>query len=189
MVCGRWLRIVLVSLVGCAMPALADETLWKLLEGGGRVVLVRHAITTPGVGDPEGMRLDDCRTQRNLTDAGRAHARSIGEAFRARKVPVDRVLSSPWCRCLETAQLAFGRADPSAALGNLFGRPEKSSEQVQAMRSLVASHRGSGNLVLVSHGSTIAALTGISPSTGEMVIVTRSADGVTVNGRLSVAVP
>ena len=57
------------------------------------------------------------------------------------------------------------------------------------MRSLVASHRGSGNLVLVSHGSTIAALTGISPSTGEMVIVTRSADGVTVNGRLSVAVP
>ena len=88
MVCGRWLRIVLVSLVGCAMPALADETLWKLLEGGGRVVLVRHAITTPGVGDPEGMRLDDCRTQRNLTDAGRAHARSIGEAFRARKVPV-----------------------------------------------------------------------------------------------------
>jgi phosphohistidine phosphatase SixA len=183
------LALVLPWLAGHAIPAVADDAMWKLLESGGRVVLVRHAITTPGVGDPEGMRLDDCSTQRNLTDAGRAHARAIGEAFRARKIAVDRVLSSPWCRCLETARLAFARAEPSAPLGNLFGRPEKSQAQVEAMRALVAGHRGSGNLVLVSHGSTIGALTGISPGTGEMVIVTRRDDGFVVNGRLAVAAP
>ena len=71
------------------------------------------------------MRLDDCATQRNLTDEGRRHAQAIGEAFRSRRIDVDRVLSSPWCRCLETARLAFGRAaDVSQPLSNLFGRPE-----------------------------------------------------------------
>jgi broad specificity phosphatase PhoE len=167
--------------------ASAADDLWKLLESGGRVVLIRHTITTPGVGDPPGMRLDDCSTQRNLTDDGRRHARVIGEAFRARRITVDRVLSSPWCRCLETARLAFGRADVSQPLSNLFGRSENSRQQVEDMRALVSGHRGKGNLVLVSHGSTIAALTGISPDTGEMVIVTQRPDGTfDVNGRLAV---
>src|SRR6185436_17654495 len=76
-------------------PASASEPLWALLKGGGRVVLMRHAITTPGVGDPPGMRLDDCATQRNLTDEGRRHARQAGEALRARGVVVEQVLTSP----------------------------------------------------------------------------------------------
>ena len=98
-----------------AIPAAhADESLWALLKGGGQVVLMRHAVTTPGVGDPEGMRLADCATQRNLSDEGRAHAKQVGEAFRARKIPVGQVLSSPWCRCLETARLAFG-IEPQAS--------------------------------------------------------------------------
>ena len=161
----------------------AAGDLWKLLESGGRVVLIRHAITTPGAGDPPGMRLDDCSTQRNLTDDGRRHARAIGEAFRARRIEIDRVLSSPWCRCFETARLAFGRAEVSQPLSNLFGRPENATSQVEALRALVAAHRGNGNLVLVSHGSTILALTGISPATGEMVVVTARAGRVDVEGR------
>src|SRR5256885_17206726 len=91
-------------------PAAApvDEQTWGLPKGGGQVILIRHAITTPGVGDPPGMRLDDCSTQRNLTDEGRRDARRLGAGFDARGIVVDRVLSSPWCRCLETARLAFG---------------------------------------------------------------------------------
>ena len=179
------LACVLLVVAPCASAA---DDLWKLLESGGRVVLIRHTITTPGVGDPPGMRLDDCSTQRNLTDEGRRHARAIGEAFRSRRIDVDRVLSSPWCRCLETARLAFERAEISRPLSNLFGRPEQSQDQVQAMRAIVAAHRSKANLVLVSHGSTIVALTGISPDTGEMVIVTPQPDGkFTVEGRLTVA--
>jgi broad specificity phosphatase PhoE len=151
------------------------------------VVLIRHTITTPGAGDPPGMRLDDCSTQRNLTDEGRRHARRIGEEFRSRGVPVERVLSSPWCRCLETARLAFGSAETSAPLSNLFGRGENRERQVREMRAIAGEKRGRANLVLVSHGSTIAALTGVSPATGEMVIVTPQGEGrFALAGRLAV---
>jgi broad specificity phosphatase PhoE len=127
------------------------------------------------------MRMDDCSTQRNLSDEGRAHARRIGEEFRKRRIPVERVLSSPWCRCIETARLAFGRAEMSPPLSNLFGRYENRERQIKETKELMSGER-KGNLVLVSHGSTIAALTGVSPATGEMVIVASDAKVV---GRLS----
>jgi broad specificity phosphatase PhoE len=168
------MRIAFLLLLFLSAPAIASEALWSLLKGGGQVVLIRHAVTTPGSGDPPGMRLDDCSTQRNLSDEGRQHARRIGEAFRERQIPVDRVLSSPWCRCLETARLAFGKAEVSQPLGNLFGRYENRDLQVRQMRALLRETSKGANLVLVSHGSTILALTGISPATGEMVIVAPS---------------
>ncbi len=87
--------------------------------------------------------LDDCSTQRNLSDAGRREARQIGLAFRARGVVVDRVLASPWCRCVETARLAFGSAEIAPALSNLF--------EVREMQALVGERHSGGNLVLVSH--------------------------------------
>ena len=161
--------------------ALGSDALWSLLKGGGQVILIRHTLTTPGAGDPPGMRLDECHTQRNLSEEGRAHARRIGEEFRKRRIPVERVLSSPWCRCLETARLAFGKAEVSQPLSNLFGRPENRESQVRRMREIL-KQKLKGNLVLVTHGSTILALTGVSPGTGEMVIVSR--DGK-VAGRLA----
>lgn len=168
--------------------AQADEALWGLLKRGGQVVLMRHAATTPGVGDPEGMRLADCATQRNLSDEGRAHARKVAEAFRARAIPATQVMSSPWCRCIETARLAFGvDPTPSPALGNLFGRGDPQGRQVAQMRALVTRRPDGGNVVLVSHGSTILALTGVSPAMGEMVVVTPQGEGkFVVAGRLEV---
>ena len=177
---GALLTVLLVPGV-----ALASEPLWALLKGGGQVVLIRHAVTTPGVGDPPGMRLDDCDTQRNLSDEGRRDARQIGLAFRARGVAVDRVLTSPWCRCVETARLAFGAADSAPALSNLYGRSENRTPQVREMQALVGERRAGGNLVLVSHGSTILALTGVSLDSGEMVVVTPQGAGrFVVIGRL-----
>jgi broad specificity phosphatase PhoE len=167
----------LIGLLAFPPAAPASEQAWALLKAGGHVVLIRHAITTPGVGDPPGMRLDDCSTQRNLTDEGRRHAREVGAAFRARGIVVERVLSSPWCRCIETAQLAFGAAEIWTPLSNLYGRPEDRPRQVSEMQRLVGQPRGGGNLVLVSHGSTISALTGVSLDTAEMVVVTPRGDG------------
>ncbi|MGQ0546679.1 MAG: histidine phosphatase family protein [Betaproteobacteria bacterium] len=115
---------------------------------------------------------------------GRAQARRIGEAFRKRQVPVGRVLSSPWCRCVETAKLAFGRTpEISPAPSNLFGRHENRDAQVKQMRPLIRAEKG--NLALVSHGVTIAALTGVSPATGETVVLTPQGKGsFAVRGRL-----
>jgi phosphohistidine phosphatase SixA len=187
----RLFNVVPGLLIGATLLAsssgLASDEAWKRLEAGGRVVLVRHTITTSGVGDPPGMRLDDCATQRNLTDQGRAHARAIGAAFRSRSLKPERVLSSPWCRCIETAQLAFGGSQTEAALSNLFGRSENRDRQVEALRAVIAAHRGSGNLVLVTHGSTIVALTGVSPDFGELVVVAPQPGGkFVVEGRLTV---
>ncbi len=166
--------------------ARANETLWSQLGSSGHFVLMRHAITTPGAGDPPGMRLDDCSTQRNLTDEGRQHARRIGEAFRARRIEVERVLSSPWCRCIETARLAFGKVEAWQPLSNLFGRSENEAKQVTELRAFVSQPR-STNAMLVTHGSTIAALTGILPGTGEMVVLAPEGAGkFSVRGRLNV---
>lgn len=181
------LALVAVAIFAVPGEGVADPKVWALLERGGQVVLIRHAITTPGVGDPPGMRLDDCATQRNLTDDGRRDARRLGEAFRARRIAVDRVLSSPWCRCLETARLAFGTAEAWPPLGNLFGRSEVRDEHVRQLQALVGEVRTGGNIVVVSHGSTISALTGVSLSPAEMVVVTPAgASRFTVAGRLAV---
>ncbi len=187
---ARLLALAAGAVLALSGEAGADEQVWADLKAGGQVVLMRHALTTPGVGDPPGMRLDDCATQRNLAEAGRRHARQIGEAFRARGIVVGRVLASPWCRCVETAQLSFGRSEVSQALGNLYGRPEAKDEQLRAMRAMVEAWRGPGNLVLVSHGSTIVALTGVHPDSGEMVVVApQGSGGFAVRGRLTAHSP
>lgn len=95
------------------------------------------------------------------------------------------MLSSPWCRCIETAWLAFGKAEVWQPLANLFGRSENGATQVAELRALVAQPR-KANVVLVSHGSTIAALTGVSLGTGEMVVVSPQGAGkFVVSGRLA----
>ena len=185
----RWM---LTLVTGCLLAAAGarahEDALWKLLQDGGQVVFVRHAVTDPGVGDPPGFRLEDCGSQRNLSEAGRREAQRLGEALRARRVPVADLQSSPWCRCLDTARIAFGReARVQPALGNLFGRPEREAAQLMELRKLVRRPEGGGNRFLITHGSTTYAFTGVSPGTAEMVIVTPQADGgFRVAGRLAI---
>ena len=180
--------LAVAAMLAAPAGAGADDALWDVLKGGGRVILMRHAITTPGVGDPPGFKLDDCATQRNLIDEGREHAKRVGAAFRARGVPVAQVLSSPWCRCVETARLAFGTpGEISTPLSNLFGRPEMHEPQVRQLRPLLGAPRTGGNAVMVTHGSTIQAVTGINPAPAEMVIVTpQGGERFAVAGRLTV---
>ena len=179
----KWF-LVLACLLGPA--AHADEALWKLVAGGGQVLFIRHAETTPGVGDPPGFQLEDCASPRSRSNAGRAQAQRMGAELARRGVPIGEVLSSPWCRCLDTARLAFGRATRWEALSNLFGRSGEAEKQVRVLRPRVAAYRGSGNLVLVSHGSTAAALTGEHPGMGELLVLTPSGAGFRVAGRLAI---
>ncbi len=180
------LRVLLLLLLLAVTPAWADPALWALLRDGGQIVLIRHAVTDPGVGDPPGFRLDDCRTQRNLSAAGVEEARRLGAAFRAQRVPFAQVLSSPWCRCLDTARIAFGQARADPMLGNLFTHGENTVQQQSQFQALARTPPAGGNLILVSHGATIAAFTGVSPGTGEAVIGKFDADGkFRVAGRIT----
>ena len=182
--------LVALTIALSASPAArANEDLWALLKDGGLVVLMRHTVTTPGVGDPPGMKVDDCTTQRNLTEEGRQHARLIGEAWRAHGLQPDRVMSSPMCRCLETARLAFGRVDESHAVTNARLEPD-AARQVRELRALASTKHRGATLVMVSHGTTIAAVTGITPEPGEMLIVNPQGDGkFELRGRLTVRQP
>lgn len=169
-----------------ASPAAASDAAWQALRAGGTVAVMRHA-RAPGTGDPPGFRLADCATQRNLSGEGREEARRIGEAFRSRSVPVERVLSSQWCRALDTARLAFGAsAQPYPPLNSFFAGQGEREAQTREVRALVNGWRGPGVLVLVTHQVNITALTGIFPAEGEIVVLAPAADaGFRVAGRIA----
>lgn len=171
-----------------ALPAMAQAPeAYALLRQPGHVAFLRHAATPGSFGDPPGYRLDDCSTQRPLVDAGRAQARRTRAAFAANGVVFDRVLTSPWCRCKETAELVTGReAEVMQALANLVGRSEHRDAQVAALKAYLAGI-GGARALFVTHGIVISALVGINPAEGEMVIAKVGAGGAaTVVGRLKV---
>jgi phosphohistidine phosphatase SixA len=164
--------VLAAALLVAAAPGRADEALWAALADGGHVALMRHA-EAPGTGDPENFRLEDCSTQRKLDEAGREQARRTGEAFRDHGVAIGRVLSSRWCRCLETAELlGLGEVVAFAPLDSFFGDRGRGPDQTAAVRALLADADAEGpSLVMVTHQVNITALTGIFPRSGEIVVL------------------
>jgi phosphohistidine phosphatase SixA len=184
------IKVALAFVVALVAPfaTAADQAALTALKGGGHVILIRHALTTPGTGDPKRFTLQDCETQRNLVEEGREEARKLGRLLRKHDVKIDRVLSSPWCRSQETARLMeFGDVVLEPALNNLFGRPANRDPQIKALRPLISAWKGPGNLLLVSHGSTIGALLGIHPGTTAGAVLKPApdtADGFSIVGRI-----
>ena len=160
----------------CLVPAAyADEkSTWQRLRAGGLVVLLRHASTGPGLGDPPGFKLEDCSTQRNLSEQGRDEARRVGARFKAERVPVAKVFTSPWCRCRETAMLAFGRAEDWTPLSSTFEFPHEEAEYTERVKKRIGTYARShpaGNVVMVTHNVNIAALSRQSVAPAEMVVM------------------
>jgi phosphohistidine phosphatase SixA len=173
-----WIRAV-VAVVLCAgapSAAQAAELVWDALRTPGAVVVLRHSYA-PGAFDPPDAKLDDCSTQRNLDEDGRAQAKRIGESFRQHGVAVSTVLSSPRCRCLDTARLAFGQAQAWHPLQGALNDPERRQFQLAEIKKAIAAHGGALPLVLVTHGSVVTDLTGLNIRMGEFVVLRREADG------------
>lgn len=174
---------LLVALTPLPRRARAEEAAWEALRNGG-IVLLRHAIA-PGGGDPPGMRLGECITQRNLDAAGRDQARRIGDAVRAAGIPIGAVLSSEWCRTMETAELAFpGRVTAEPAFNSFFADRSAASGRTEAARRLLLRWDGPGALFVSTHQVNITALTGIVPASGEGVVLRRIGDSLSVAGRI-----
>jgi broad specificity phosphatase PhoE len=170
-----------LALAAPMLPAHAavDAALLAQLRRGGNVILLRHAATTPGTGDPDGFVLDQCGTQRNLSDAGRRDAARIGAAFVRLGIPVAEVFSSRWCRCLDTAQLAFGRVTPAPTLDSMFADDAGAKVQkLRAAQAWLAKLKVTGNIVLVTHDVNIRALAGPYVEQGAMVVATVGEGGV-----------
>lgn len=180
------LAIVLV-LAGASEIARADDAAnaWKALRAGGYVALMRHADAPGGFGDPPGFRVDDCATQRNLSPRGRADAEKIGARLKSEGVAFEKILSSPWCRCIDTARLLnIGPVATEATFGNVVVLRDQRDSLTAGARALIGKWTGQGNLLVATHGANIQALTGVSPASGEIVVVRGGSGGAEPVGRL-----
>lgn len=154
-----------------------DADIWKTLKSGSSFVLLRHALA-PGIGDPDRFILGDCSTQRNLSDTGRKQALAIGDKLRDNGILKARVLSSQWCRCLETAELLkLGPVEELPELNSFFRQYERRDFQTQSLKKWISTQKSNLPLVLVTHQVNITALSGYYPAEGELVIAHRSITG------------
>ncbi len=157
-----------------AAQAAPDATVLELLRQGGKLILIRHAATEPGIGDPPGFRLDDCSTQRNLSEQGRAASRRFGEQLRQAGIAVSQLRSSAWCRCLDTATEAFGNTVEIEAwppLNSFFRGQGERDAQTRAALAGLADLPDDEVWVWVTHQVNITALTGVSPAMGEALVL------------------
>ena len=178
---------ILLGLGALADGAAAGEAeAWSALRAGGHVVLMRHADAPGGFGDPAGFKVEDCATQRNLSARGREDARKIGARLRSEAIAFERILASPWCRCIDTATLlAMGPVKTEATFGNVVVLRDQRDSLTSGARAVIDQWTGSGNLLVVTHGANIQALTGIQPASGEIVVVRGGSGGGSVPvGRL-----
>jgi|GEM_PF-587581 len=156
------------------VSANSKAAIWSVLQQGrGYVVIMRHAIA-PGIGDSPDFRLNDCTTQRNLSDEGRKQAVRTGKAFKSRNIRVSRVLSSQWCRCLETAKLInLGTVEPFLPLNSFFLNYKTESKQTAQVRQFILNNRNTpGVIVMITHEVNIRAIASdIYPESGESVVL------------------
>ena len=157
--------------LGLPAVAMASDTsaAWTEFAQGKAIAMMRHALA-PGIGDPDNFAVDDCATQRNLSDRGRDQARRIGEVFRQNGIDKATVWSSAWCRCLETARLLeLGAVSQVDAVNSFFRQRRLGERQTDALRQLLRERTDSGPLILVTHQVNITALTDVFPESGEIV--------------------
>ena len=169
----KFLRFFIIIFISLTTPIKADlyKNLINQLEDGGKLIFIRHAYA-PGNGDPAGFNLNDCSTQRNLSDDGRKQAQRIGEFFTKNKIEIDKVLSSEWCRCKETAKIAFKNYSTNSFLNSFYSSKfsKNKDKQVKAFNYYVKNLESNKNLIFVTHYVFISEVLNYGPSSGEIVV-------------------
>jgi phosphohistidine phosphatase SixA len=184
--------VVLLSCLAVLSPASASEQLSvaaaaERLRGGGYILYFRHAATDMSQNDAKMTSFEDCPTQRNLTDRGRADARAIGAAIRALGIPIGKVRASPFCRTVETATLAFGRAEATSAVRGGPAQPHDPARYAPLRRLLGEAPATGTNDVIVSHGNPFYAIAGPPYlAEGEAAMIAPAGAGFRVVARIRV---
>ena len=149
----------------------ANKNIIKNLKKGGNIIFIRHALA-PGSGDPENFDLNNCNTQRNLSNQGIKQSERLGIFFLKNQIPIDVVLSSEWCRCKDTAKYAFENYKTFSALNSFYSNKYQKNKntQMRDLREYLKSWRSDKNLILVTHYVTILEIINKSSSSGEILI-------------------
>ncbi len=167
------LKFLIIIFISLTTPIKADlnKNLLNQLEDGGKLIFIRHAYA-PGGGDPDDFNLNDCSTQRNLNYEGREQAKYIGEFFKKNKIKIDKVLSSEWCRCKETAKIAFKNFSTNNFLNSFYNSKyaKNKDKQIKMLKDYIKKFESDKNLILITHYVLIFEVLNYAPSSGEIVV-------------------
>ena len=166
----KFFIVIFISLT-TSIKADLDKNLINQLKEGEKLIFIRHAYA-PGNGDPNNFNLNDCSTQRNLNIDGRKQAKVIGEFFRENKIKIYKVLSSEWCRCKETANIAFQDFSTNSFLNSFYSSKyaKNKDKQVEALNNYIKQFKSNKNLIFVTHYVLISEVLNYGPSSGEIVV-------------------
>ena len=165
---------IVFFLIVFSTPINSQEKLINLIKDGNKLIFIRHAYA-PGSGDPINFDLNDCSTQRNLNEEGINQSKKIGKFFSKNKIQIDKVLSSEWCRCKDTAKFAFNKYTTFNALNSFYDpRFEKNKDkQVIDLKKYILNLNSKQNIVLITHFVVISEILNISASSGEIIVSDR----------------
>ena len=171
----KFLTILFIGLLNFTSNIFADDKILNLLQEGNKIIFIRHAIA-PGNGDPENFNIKDCSTQRNLSENGIKQSKKIGLFFKNNKIKIDKVFSSEWCRCKDTAKYAFENFDTFDALNSFYdeGFAENESKQINDLKKYILDWSSKKNLVLVTHFVVISEALNTGSSSGEIIVSDRN---------------
>ena len=166
----NYLIIIFIS-INPVVKADSNQTLIKELQKGGKLIFIRHAYA-PGGGDPENFDINDCSTQRNLSESGRIQSQKIGSFFKENKISIVKVYSSEWCRCKETASIAFENFETKNFLNSFFSSQfaHNRKKQVIEFEEFLNNWDQNQNIIFVTHYVVISEILNYAPSSGEIVI-------------------
>ena len=166
----KFIIIILISLTS-SIKAEIDKDILASLKEGNKLIFIRHAYA-PGGGDPDNFDINDCNTQRNLSDSGRQQAKNISNFFIENQINFKKVYSSEWCRCRETAKIAFGDFETKNFLNSFFSQKfaKNRKKQMNDLNNFVDNYKYDGNLVFVTHYVVISEALNYAPSSGEIVV-------------------
>ena len=173
----KFLKIILILFISLTTPVKADskKNIIENLKAGGKLIFIRHAYA-PGGGDPENFNIYDCSTQRNLSESGRIQSKKIGNFFKENKIKIKNVYSSEWCRCKETASLAFKSFKTKTFLNSFFSSKfaHKKKSQIKDFQKFLNIWDKKNNLIFITHYVVISEILDYPPSSGEIVVADKN---------------
>ena len=167
----KFFFILFFILLQICNSAFASEELIDSLKKGKKIIFIRHALA-PGNGDPKDFKIDDCLSQRNLNEVGIKQSEKIGIFFRKNQIKIDKVLSSEWCRCKDTAKIAFKDFKTFDALNSFYDERFSANEtkQINDLKKYIKNWNSDKNLILVTHFVVISSILNTGSSSGEIII-------------------
>ena len=169
----KLIKIIILLLISfnTSFKVISANDFKSILKDGGKLIFIRHAYA-PGSADPDGFDISNCASQRNLNTDGIEQSKLIGQIFIDNDIMINKVLSSEWCRCKQTAEYAFNNYETKSFLNSFFSQEfsHNKDKQLKELKEYIKNWNGKKNLIFVTHFVVISEVLNLSTSSGEIVV-------------------